>query len=163
MTQMPPDEAKADVLARFADQGPGHINCAQAVTRYALLVRGYDPELAKMGRFFGGGLVTMGETCGALTGATLALGLCEYERTGHAAANQPTPDPDKPPLSEGLQGLIRGFGQQFEAVRCGDITGHDLSTPNGRKLFHDSEERRDHCAELVGWTCDRLTPLVLDP
>jgi C_GCAxxG_C_C family probable redox protein len=162
MTQMPPDEAKADALARFTDRGPGHINCAQAMLRYALLVRGYDPKLVKSGQFLGGGLAGMGETCGAITGLALALGLCEYERMGQTAHAQPAPDPDKPLLSERLQELIRGFAQEFEAVRCRDLTGHDLSTAEGRKLFHDSEEPH-RCAEFVGWACDRLTPLLLDP
>lgn len=162
MTQMPPDEARADALARFTDPGPGHINCAQTVLRYALLVRGYDPELVKSAQFFGGGVAGMGETCGAITGSALALGLCEYERMGQASGNQPAPDPDKPPLSERLQALIRGFAQEFDALRCRDLTGHDLSTAEGRKVFHESEDRH-RCAEFVGWACDRLTPLLLDP
>jgi C_GCAxxG_C_C family probable redox protein len=162
MTQMSPGEAKADALARFTDPGPGHVNCAQAVARYALLVRGYDPELVKSAQFFGGGVAGMGETCGAITGAALALGLCEHERMGRGADTQPAPDPDKPPLSERLQALVRGFAQEFEAIRCRDLTGHDLSTPEGRKVFHESEDRH-RCAEFVGWACDRLTPLLLDP
>jgi C_GCAxxG_C_C family probable redox protein len=162
MARMPPDQAKADILTRFTDPGPDHINCAQAVLRYALLVRGYDPELVKSAQFFGGGIAGMGETCGAITGSALALGLCEYQRTGQAADTQPTPEPGKPTVYGRLQGLIDGFVQEFGALRCRDLTGHDLSTPEGRKLFHDSEEQH-RCAEFVGWACDRLTPLLLDP
>lgn len=161
MNQMPPAEAKADALAHFTDPGPGHVNCAQAVLRYALLLRGYDPELVKSAQFFGGGIAGMGETCGAVSGSALALGLCEYERMRQVADIQSTPDPDKPPLPERLQELIRGFAQEFGALRCSDLTGHDLSTPEGRKVFHDSEERH-RCTEFVGWACDRLTPLLLD-
>lgn len=162
MTQMPPDEAKAESLSRFFDQGPGHINCAQAVLRYALLVRGYDPELVKSAQFFGGGIAGMGETCGAITGSALALGLCEYARVGQTPDTQLAPDPGKPPLPERLQGIVGGFAQEFEALRCRDLTGHDLSTAEGRKVFHESEDRY-RCAEFVGWACDRLTPLLLDP
>jgi C_GCAxxG_C_C family probable redox protein len=161
MTPMSPAEARADTMAHFTDQGPGHINCAQAVLRYALLVRGYDPDLVKSAQFFGGGFAGMGETCGAITGSALALGLCEYERTSQATGTQPTPGPDKPPLSERLQALIREFTQEFGALRCHDLTGYDLSTAEGRKVFHESEDRH-RCAGFVGMACDRLTPLLLD-
>jgi C_GCAxxG_C_C family probable redox protein len=162
MTQMSPEEAKADTLAHFTDPGPDHINCAQAVLRYALLVRGYDPELVKSAQFFGGGVTGMGEACGAITGSALALGLCEYERMSQGAGTQPAPDPTKPPLSDRLKALIRGFDQEFGALRCRDLTGYDLSTAEGLKVFHESEDRH-RCVDFVGWACDRLTPLLLDP
>ena len=162
MTPMSPAQAKADALARFADQGPGHINCAQTIVRYALLVRGHDPELMKSAQFFGGGIAGMGEICGAVSGAALALGLCEYARTAQPGEDRPIEASDKPPLPERLQALMRGFAEEFGALRCRDLTGHDISTPEGRKVFHESEVAH-RCTDFVGWACDRLTPLLVDP
>lgn len=151
-TPMPPEEAKADALARLADTGPGHIHCSQAVVRFTLLVLGYDPELTTTGRYLGGGVVGMGEACGALTGAALSLGLRDFHLPGGA--------PDlEPPTSETLQELVRGFTREFNARRCIDLTGMDLSTPEGFDAFRQSEAP-DRCARCVGWMCDRLLPLL---
>ena len=78
-----PAEAKTAALAEFNDPGPAHINCCQAVVRFAVLVLGCDPGLVTVGRYFGGGIAGMGETCGAITGTAMALGmrdLCLGER-----------------------------------------------------------------------------------
>ena len=78
MAQIDQEQAKANALARFAETGPGHINCAQAVVAFSLEVMGEDPDLVVTGRYFGGGIAGMGEVCGAITGAALALGLRDY-------------------------------------------------------------------------------------
>jgi hypothetical protein len=38
MTSAAPEQAKTETLARLTDPGSGHINCAQAVVHFALLV-----------------------------------------------------------------------------------------------------------------------------
>ncbi len=145
-------EAKADVLARFADQGPGHINCAQAVLRFALLVTGADPASVALARQFGGGIAGTGETCGAVTGVALALSLRD-----HLAGDSARPATSRSSLQE----LMRDFAAQFGALRCRDLTGHDLTTPEGHDAFVASGGN-ERCAGFVGWMCDRLLPLV-DP
>ena len=75
---LPPSEARADSLARFSDQGPDHINCAQAVLNFTLKVTGSDPAWLALARQFGGGIAGTGETCGAITGAALALSLRDH-------------------------------------------------------------------------------------
>jgi C_GCAxxG_C_C family probable redox protein len=149
-TPMSPAEAKADVLAMFADQGPGHINCAQAVLRFVLLVTGSDPELMGLARQFGGGIAGTGETCGALTGAALALSLRDYqavEAAGPAASRK------------ALQAFTAGFAAEFEALRCHDLTGFDLTTPEGHDAFVRAGGM-DKCRNFVGWMCDQILPLV---
>jgi len=145
-----PVEAKADVLGMFADQGPGHINCAQAVLRFALLVTGSDPELVALAKQFGGGIAGTGETCGAVTGAALALGLLDYqdpETAGPAASRT------------ALQDFIQRFATEFGALRCRDLTGFDLRTPEGHDAFVKSGTN-ECCRSFVGWMCDQLLPLV---
>ena len=78
MTPIDPQRAKDGVLARLAETGPDHLHCSQAVTLFTLLVLGHDPELTTVGRYLGGGVVGMGEACGAITGAALSLGIRDH-------------------------------------------------------------------------------------
>lgn len=149
-TPISPAEAKADVLAMFSDQGPGHINCAQAVLRFVLLVTGQDPELTALARQLGGGIAGTGETCGAVTGAALALALQDHldaEAAGPATSRTV------------LQQAVSSFAGEFGALRCRDLTGYDFTTLEGHNAFVKSGGN-DKCREYVGWMCDRLLPLV---
>jgi C_GCAxxG_C_C family probable redox protein len=151
---MSSEQARADVLARFVDQGEGHINCAQAVVRFSLLVQGHDPDLVLAARYFGGGIAGTGETCGALTGTALALGLRDF----HLGGGPPGLRADTVEL---LSELIRDFTVEFGARRCIDLTGFDLRTEEGHVAFVKSEARQ-RCAEYVGRMCDHLAPILAD-
>lgn len=155
MPPLAPKEAKAEALARFVDQGPGHINCAQSVSCYALLVMGHDPDAIVVARYLGGGIAGMGEACGAVTGTAIALGL----RDQHLAEE---PDGLAHATRARLQELVRDFKVEFGAIRCADLTGCDLTTPEGHDAFVASGAN-ERCAHFVEWMCDQLTPLLLDP
>ena len=75
-------EAKATFYAPVCQPGPSRLHCAQAVLRFALLVADLDPDLVVAARYLGGGVARMGETCGVLTGAALALGLRDCQDGG---------------------------------------------------------------------------------
>jgi len=160
-----PDEeaarAKEESLARFADEGPGHINCAQAVLSFALRVEGMHPELITVARYFGGGVAGMGEVCGALSGAALALGLRDHEAqrspAGGRAGTERRPDPKT--ARGALQDLMRAFSTEFGALGCRDLTGCDLTTPEGHDAFVKSGANQ-RCPLFVSWACDRLLPLL---
>ena len=155
MAHKTPEEAKAEALARFEDQGPDHINCAQMVVCFAALVMGRDPDLITTARYFGGGIAGTGEACGALTGTAIALGLRDSFLT-----EEPE---DLAPRTRGrLQELVTGFTAEFGARRCADLTGCDLSTPEGHDLFVSSGVNK-RCSLFVSWMCDGLAPMLLDP
>ncbi len=139
-------EAKADALERFAAQGPDHINCAQAVLRFTLLAGGHDLAPVALARQFGGGIAGTGETCGAVTGAALALGLLDQlgGETADPAASRAR-----------LQDLTARFAAEFGGVRCRDLTGFDLTTVAGHDAFVASGGN-DRCKGFVGWMCDQL-------
>jgi C_GCAxxG_C_C family probable redox protein len=160
-TPLPSEQAKAGALARFADQGPDHINCAQAVLRFALLVMGCDPALITTARYFGGGMAGMGEVCGAVSGAALALGLRDCGCSAAAPDKWGAPAGDPTTTRTSLQALMREFSAQFGPLRCRDLTGCDLTTPEGHDAFVKSGAN-ERCQLFVGWMCDRLLPL-LDP
>ena len=147
-------EAKTTALAQFTDPGPAHINCCQTVVRFAQLVLDCDESLVTIGRYFGGGIAGMGETCGAVTGSAMALGMrdmCLGEKA----------DELRPSTAEALKQMLRDFTDTFGCRRCADLTGFDLSTPEGHDAFVASD-KRDLCADYVGYMCDRVAPLLTD-
>jgi hypothetical protein len=58
-----------------------------------------------------------------------------------------------------LQNLMRAFGTAFGALRCFDLTGCDLTTPEGHDAFVKSGANQ-RCPLFVSWVCDRLPPLL---
>lgn len=146
---MTPSQAKAQVLADFAGEGTTSINCAQAVLRYWMLVHGHDTDLSGIAAQFGGGIARMGEVCGAVAGAALALGLRDHlaECEGLSV--------DRTDTRAELQALMRAFAAELGSLRCGELTGVDLSTPDGHDLF-DKSGGNERCQVFVAWVCDHL-------
>lgn len=146
------DQAKTAALARFTDTGPDRLNCAQTMTHFALAVLEGDETLVTAARYLGGGVSGMGGTCGVITGTAMALGLRDRElglddvdsiETAHAA----------------LKDLMRDFETQFGSCACRELTGFDVSTPEGSAAFKASEAH-ERCPLYVTWMCDRLYPLL---
>jgi C_GCAxxG_C_C family probable redox protein len=142
------EKSRDAAIARFREQGPSRLNCAQAVVAFMAGALEQDPELVALGNYMGGGSVGMGHMCGALSGAVLALGVRDYL----APAPRPEPSPKNKVL---LQQLIRDFEAEFGNVSCLGLTGHDLSTKEGYARFKQ-EEISERCTDYVGWVCDRL-------
>jgi C_GCAxxG_C_C family probable redox protein len=117
--------------------------CSQAVlTAYAERF-GMDRETAlKVSAAFGGGMGRMGETCGAVTGAFMVIGL-KYGRI----TVQDTQSHEK------TNRLVREFVDRFKAINgsivCRELLGCDLSTPEGLKTFVDKKLRDMLCTKLV--------------
>jgi len=117
--------------------------CSQALlTAYAEQF-GLDHEAAlKVSAAFGAGMGRMGETCGAVTGAFMVIGL-KYGRT----AVQDTQSHEK------TNRLVKEFVDRFKTVNgsivCRELLGCDLSTPDGVKTFVDKKLRDTLCTKLV--------------
>ena len=144
--------AKETALAGFRDMGAGHLNCAQAVVRFASLVAGLSPDSVTVARYLGGGMVRMGQVCGALSGAAVSLGLRDLQ-FGLSWPDGTSPDTEK------LQRLFRDFEADFGATTCRGLIGYDTATPGGRQRFKD-ENKYDLCERYVLWTCDRLADIL---
>jgi C_GCAxxG_C_C family probable redox protein len=146
------DRAKAQALAGYLDPGPQHLNCAQAVMLDGLLVIDQDPGLIGAGSYLGDGMARLGQVCGALSGAAVALGLRDLL----------VPD-GRPKNSSGtfdqVQQLFKSFQTQFGATACRDLTGCDISSAEG---FREAKRSRAlaRCPEYVSWTCDRLNEIL---
>lgn len=110
-------------------------NCAQCVfTAYAEEV-GFDPEESdRIASCFGGGM-KMGQTCGAVTGALMAIGL----------------------MGGGPQEAAefrREFLARHGSCMCRELLNYDLSDPEQAKAARESGVMLDVCPGLVESACE---------
>ncbi len=145
--------AREVALAGFADTGSGHLNCAQAVVRFASLLLDAGEDSVVLARYFGGGMTRMGEVCGALSGAALSVGLRDRCR-GLTWPDGLSPDTEK------LQELFRRFEAEFGATTCRQLVGYVTDTAQGYDRFKD-EDKYASCASYVAWVCDQLQDLLI--
>ena len=90
---------------------------------------------------FAGGIGNTGAVCGAVAGAVMAIGL-KKERGDT--------------MEEALRTLAlaqefrRRFEAEMETINCRELTGADLSTPEGIEQFMGSDTPQTVCFPAVG-------------
>ncbi len=128
-----------DARANF-DQG---FSCSQAVLAAFAPQFGLDRETAlRLAGAFGGGLSRAGETCGAVTGALMVIGL----RYGQVTVDD---QPAKERTYEAGQQFMARFREQHGALKCRELLGYDLGTPEGRAAVKEQQLSKTICARLV--------------
>jgi C_GCAxxG_C_C family probable redox protein len=118
-------------------------NCAQSVFSAIAPEFDVDYETAlKVAGAFGGGMGRMGETCGVVTGAFMAIGL-KYSKTKFGEETQ---------RDKGYE-LVREFTKRFEdkygSITCRDLLKEDIGSPEGRERINALNLHRDVCYKLV--------------
>lgn len=118
-------------------------SCSQAVLASYAQDYGLTVEQAlKVAGAFGGGMGRMGDTCGAVTGAFMVIGL-KYGKTRA----------DDEPAKEKAYRLVQEFAKRFRlrhgSIVCRDLLGCDLSTPEGRKTASEKHFIETRCPLLV--------------
>jgi len=99
------------------------MNCSQAVISSFCEKFGLERNLAlQLAQGFGGGMGHTGQTCGAVTGAYMVLGLAQKISSGNPRENI-----DK------TYALMGEFNRQFKllhgSLNCTELIGYDLSLP----------------------------------
>lgn len=99
----------------------GH-DCSQSVLAAFDDITGIDRETSlKLGSPFAGGMGKMGDTCGAVTGALMVIGL------KHGVT-----DPADKKAKEKTHELVNNFVEKFRTLNsstvCREIIGHDIKT-----------------------------------
>ena len=135
----------AAAVSRFAEG----FNCAQAVFSVYAEDIGFDHDTAlKLAAGFGVGMGRMASTCGAVTGAFMALGL---QYAGVAADRQ---------TKEANYACIREFAEHFTArhgsLTCRELLGCDISTSEGLKQATESDAFKNACPTFVRDACNIL-------
>jgi C_GCAxxG_C_C family probable redox protein len=118
-------------------------NCAQAVFSTYCEQLGLDKTNAlKIAGSFGGGMGHIGETCGAVTGAIMLIGL------KHGKVHK-----DDNEARETTYKLVQEYTKRFKAVngsvKCTELLGHDISTSEGLKAAREADLWDTVCAKLV--------------
>jgi C_GCAxxG_C_C family probable redox protein len=83
-----------------------------------------------------------GETCGAVTGALMVLGLAHCNDSCRKGEGR-----------KDAYGTVVAFSEKFEkrhgSLRCSDLLGCDMATPEGQRLATERGLFRTKCVELV--------------
>ena len=119
-------------------------NCSQALLLSTYGAQfGLNREMAsKVSGAFGGGMGRMGETCGAVTGAFMVIGL-RYGKTRMEDER----------AKEETYRLVKEFVDRFksrsESIICRELLGFDISTPEGMKLAEEKKLVTTLCPKFV--------------
>ena len=89
---------------------------------------------------FGGGIGRSGSVCGAVVGGLMALGL-KFGRT--------QPQESNASAYARAQELYRRFRQEMGSAICYELTGFDLTTPDGYRQFRASDVPTRVCRRAV--------------
>jgi C_GCAxxG_C_C family probable redox protein len=129
------DEAESRMRSGF--------NCSQAILATFANEFGLDELTAlKIAAGFGGGMGRMGETCGAVTGAFMVIGL----RFGFTA-------PDDAETRKNTYKIVRDFTDRFTkengSIKCRDLLTVDISTTEGYQRAVDQKLFTTICPRIV--------------
>jgi C_GCAxxG_C_C family probable redox protein len=128
--------------------------CSQAIFATFSEQLGLDRQIAmKIADAFGAGMGGLAETCGAVTGAFMVIGL-KYGRG----------EPDDDRAKEKTRELVKKFVTEFKARRqtivCKELLGYDISTAAGMQSAEEKGIFGDRCPKIVRDAAEILEQLV---
>ena len=108
---------------------------------------------ARLAAPFGGGVARRGETCGAVNGACMVLGL----KYGHTTVE----DFDaKEKAYQAVQDLLSKFQDQNGSIICSQLLEFDISTPEGLQLANEAQLFTTRCPGFVTHAAELLDELI---
>ena len=142
-------------VERAVDRFKKGFNCSQAVLGSYCEQFGLDCEQAfKVATGFGGGM-RMAETCGAVTGALMVLGL----KYGNITAE------DKEAKAKTYERIVE-YTNRFKArngsVVCKKLLGCDISRPDGMKKAQEDGLFDSICPKMVRDASEILEEMLAD-
>jgi C_GCAxxG_C_C family probable redox protein len=128
-----------DAVSAF-DEG---FSCSQSVFSAFAPELGLDRETAlKVATAFGGGMGHRGDTCGAVTGAFMAIGL----RHGRLRAED---EETRDRAYSLVDRFVREFESRHGSIVCRELLGYDISTPEGTQRVHEANLPETRCPHFV--------------
>lgn len=123
-------------------------NCSQTVLSLFAPELGIDEKTAlRIASGFGGGMACA-ETCGAVTGAYMVIGM----KHGHS-----TPNPDE---KAATKSKIKHFNEEFlkhhNSLKCKELLGIDISKMDGAEQASEKGLYKTHCPEFIKTACNIL-------
>jgi len=134
----------ASIADKAAEMFAQSFNCCQSVLATCGAGRGVPRDLAiRLGEGPGGGFGRMGNICGAVSGAAMAVGL-KHNRG---------PDAKDAAGRAEAQRCVREFMRRFEEAHgslvCRDLVGFDISTDAGYQAARDSGAMKELCPKFI--------------
>jgi len=131
-----------------------HFNCSQSVFAAFAPELGMDRILAlKIATSFGAGMGRQAATCGAVTGAYLAIALKHGMTDGADQA-----------AKEKTYALVQEFARRFKerqgGLECRDLLGVDLSAPGGLQLANERNLFSARCSGLIRTAAEILDEIL---
>ena len=129
------------------------IDCSQVVTGAFAEKMGMTEEQArKVSSCFGGGMMC-GETCGAVTGALMVIGMVY----GHSREG----DQSQKEIMAAKTGEFKKlFGEKYSSCICRELLGHDISKPGEMEKVLEKGLMFDFCPRVVEDTIDILEKIL---
>ena len=134
--------------AKLVEEKFACFNCAQTVFSLFASELGIDEKLAlKIASGFGGGM-NRAETCGAVTGAYMVIGM----KHGHS-----TSDSEKKAFTKmQIQEFNSLFEKKHKSLICKELTGFDISTSDGADGAAKENVFETKCPEFIKTACTIL-------
>lgn len=115
---------------------------------------GLDRETAlRVAGAFGAGLARMGETCGAVTGALMVIGL----KHGKTRADD---DGAREKTYELVNDFVVRFKARNKSILCKELLGYDLGTPEGMHAVKEQGLFVTRCPRFVQDAADILDQIL---
>ena len=133
-------EVKKKVALNAFNNG---FNCAQSVLKASNLNFDFNLEQAlNLSSGFGGGMGKLQNTCGAVTGAFMTIGLFNSRSIE-----------DKPELKARNEAMIQHFEKEFKAthnsIKCATLLNCDLNTKEGQEYFKAKDLGKNVCEKCI--------------
>jgi C_GCAxxG_C_C family probable redox protein len=103
---------------------------------------------------FAAGMARTGEVCGAVVGALMCIGI------KHGRDDLTQSDDEALRLS---RWFLRAFQEEMGNLRCRELTGFDLTTPEGLEAISASDVPVRVCLRAVGFTYETVLGILQEP
>ena len=129
------------------------LSCSQSILlTYGPLFGISQDDAIRISRGFGGGMGHLSETCGAVTGAFMVIGI------------QSPPGMDQE-VKEETYSLVKKFAEKFKfdnnSLNCTQLLGYDLNTSDGQDHYKKHEMKKSHCTKYVRHAAEILEEILL--
>lgn len=129
------------------------LNCAQSVlTAYADELNLNKSQALELSSGFGGGMGRLQETCGAVTGAFMIIGIVNSRSYKEEERSEQTPAD------------IQNYTHQFEnihgSISCGELLNCDLKTTEGQDNFKENKLGSIVCEKCISSSISILESVI---
>ena len=132
------------------------LNCAQAVVTTYSEKLNFDANLAlSLSCGFGGGMGRLQETCGAVTGSFMVLGIYNSKKYT-----------DNKERKDKTYAMVRKFSDKFKLIHhstdCSTLLNCDLKTPEGQQFYNDHNLDELVCNKCIGDSVRIIEELITE-